>query len=55
MGTICTCENSFIGASNFINSKTEADTLDNAILMVQPIEIEGHKFNLFFESGCGVW
>ena len=53
VGTIRSCENCFCGASNIINSKTEADTLDNAIFILQTIEIEGHKFNLFFDSGCG--
>ena len=38
---------------NLGNSKTEPDVRDNAIFMLQTINIEGKKFNLFFDSGCG--
>ena len=32
---------------------TEADVYDNAIFMLQTIEVGGQLFNLFFNSGCG--
>ena len=31
----------------------EVDVCDNAIFMVQTIEVEGHLLNLFFDNGCG--
>ena len=31
----------------------EVDVCDNAIFMLQSIEVEGHLLNLFFDNGCG--
>ena len=31
----------------------EADVCDNAIFMLQSIEVEGQLLNLFFDNGCG--
>ena len=34
-------------------SSIEADVCDNAIFMLQSIELEGQLLNLFFDNGCG--
>ena len=35
------------------SSLNSSDDLDIAIYMLQTIEVQGKKFNLFFDSGCG--
>ena len=36
-----------------VTASIEADVCDNAIFMLQSIEVEGHLLNLFFDNGCG--
>ena len=35
------------------NKNVEADVFDSGIFMLQAIEVESHKFNLFFDRGSG--
>ena len=56
VGTICALRSKLRKSSVWLNinkGMTEADVYDNAIFMLQTIEVRGQLFNLFFDSGCG--